>query len=88
VRGPPVLHDRDRHGKLDAAEGLERIDHRTEAPGMHLILECLLKPPEPFAVFRHRLHIFWEDDLLSGRGTDNLTEPAQVGWAPRVAWPV
>jgi hypothetical protein len=23
-----------------------------------------------------------EDDVLSGRGTFNLTEPAQVGWAP------
>jgi hypothetical protein len=49
---------------------------------MHLILECLLKPPEPFTVFRHRSPICLEDDWLSGRGTDHLTEPAPVGWAP------
>jgi hypothetical protein len=67
---------------LDAAAGLERVDHGPEAPGMHLILEFQLKPPEPVAVFRHRPHLCLEDEVLSGRGTDDLTEPAPVGWAP------
>lgn len=82
---PPFCHDGDRDGALDAAEGLERVDHGMQAPGVHLILELLRKPSKTFAVFRHRPDVCWEDDWLRWRGTDDLTEPAPGG--PGSRWP-
>jgi hypothetical protein len=49
---------------------------------MHRLLEFLFEPLKMCAVFRHRPDVFLEDDLLRGRGTDDLTEPSQVGWSP------
>jgi hypothetical protein len=49
---------------------------------LNLILEFLLKALEAFSVFIHRPDIFLKDALLRGCGTDDLGEPAQVGWVP------
>ena len=42
----------------------------------------MLEPLETFAVVTHGSYVFLEDDLLSGRGTDDFREPPQVGRAP------
>jgi len=49
---------------------------------VHLVVEFLLKPSKPFAGRRHRPDVCVADHWLGGRGTDDLTEPAPVGWAP------
>ena len=45
-------------------------------------MEFEFKTPQPFRLFRDGLDIFLKDDLLRGGRTDDLTEPAQVSWAP------
>jgi len=45
-------------------------------------LECLCEPGQTFAVVRHGSDVFVENDVLRGCGTDHLTEPAEMGWAP------
>ena len=65
-----------------ATQGLERVDHRVEAPGFDLVLEFLFETLEAFGVFVDRSDIFLEDDLLRRGGTDHLAEPSQVGRAP------
>jgi len=80
--GPECGPERDRHGNLAAAGGLERRDHGTAAPGVHRLVGVLRKRPEPRAGCRHRPPICWGDGVLSGRGTAPLTAPASVGGAP------
>ena len=79
---PQFGHEGDRAGELDAAQGLERVNYGTEAPGGHLVVAFLLKPSKTFAMLRHRPDVCLEDNGLGGRGTDDLTAPAPVGWAP------
>jgi hypothetical protein len=64
------------------AAGLERVNYGMEAPGVPWVVEVRLKPSTTFARLRHRLAVCWADHGLGGRGTDTLTAPAQVGWAP------
>jgi len=45
-------------------------------------MEFLFEALETLGVVGDRVHASLEDNLLGRRGTDHLTEPAQVGWAP------
>ena len=53
-----------------------------EAPGLHLLVECVFQTPQTFSLFGDGLDVFLKDDLLRRGGTDHLAEPAQVGRAP------
>ena len=82
VRSPSSATGGHRHGALDTAQGLEGLDHRSEAPGLHLLVECEFQTPQAFRLFGDGLDVFLKDHLLRGCGTDHLAEPAQVGGAP------
>jgi hypothetical protein len=64
-----VRHGGHRHGALDTAQGLEGLDHRREAPGFPLLVECVFQTPQVFSLFRNGLDVFLKDHLLSGCGT-------------------
>jgi hypothetical protein len=72
----------DRHGELDAAPGLEGFDDGRSTPGLDRLGEFLLETRESLRVFIDRPAIFLEDHVLGRRGTDDLAEPPEVGWAP------
>ena len=57
-------HRGHRHGELDAAQGLEGLDHGREAPGLHLLVEFLFQTLEAFGLFGDGLDVFLKDDLL------------------------
>jgi hypothetical protein len=57
---------------LHPTQGLQGVDHWTQAPGFDLLLQFLFKTPKPCGVFVHRTDIFLEDDLLSGRWTNHF----------------
>jgi hypothetical protein len=80
--GPKFSHGGDRHGELDTAPSLERVDHRVEAPRCDRFFACLFETLEPCGVFGDRSDIGLEDDWLSGCGTDDLCEPPEMGRAP------
>ena len=73
-----------RHGAwtLDAAQGLEGVDHRPKPPGLPLVCAFLLSALQPCGVLGHSADVFWQDDLLCWRGTDDLAEPPERGRAP------
>jgi hypothetical protein len=74
-------NNRDRDSELDTTEGLQGVNHRSQVPALDVILEFLFEALEALGVFGDRVHVFLEDNLLGRRGTDDLTEPAQMGWA-------
>ena len=82
VRSPSSATSGDGHGELHTAQGLEGLDHRVQAPGFHLLVECLFETLEAFGVFVDRADIFLKDDLLRWGGTDHFSEPPEVGRAP------
>jgi hypothetical protein len=69
-------------GELHPTQGLEGLDQGEQTPGLYLFVEGLLQALEAFGVLGDRPDVLLEDDLLRGCGTDDLGEPAQVGWAP------
>jgi hypothetical protein len=73
----------DRHRELDAASGLKGLDHRRQAPGVDLRVELWFETLEAFGVLGDRPHLFLEDDVLRGGGTNHLGTPPERGWAPR-----
>jgi len=75
-------HHGNRHGTLHAAQGLQRLAHRGETPGLHVIGEFLLKTLEAFGGVVHRPDVCLQDDVLCRCGADDFREPAQVGRAP------
>ena len=77
-----LRHSGDGHGKLPPAQGLKRLDDRVHTPRCHLFVECLLQSLESLGVFGDRVHVFWEDELLGGGGTDHFREPSEVGGVP------
>ena len=78
----PFRHGGHGHGKLDATQGLERFDDRMQPPGFGLVLELLFETPQAFRVFVDGADLFLKDHVLSGGGTDHLSEPPEVGRAP------
>jgi hypothetical protein len=79
---PEFRHRGDRHRALDTTQGLERVDHRVEAPRFDLGVARLVKTLEACGVFVDRADIFLADEVLRGCGTADLCEPPQVGRAP------
>ena len=75
-------HGGHRHGALDPAQGLEGLDHRREAPGLHLLVECVFQTPQAFSLCSNGLDVFLKDQLLRGGGTHHVAEPSQVGGTP------
>src|SRR5262245_18029979 len=71
-----------RDSERDAAQGLERVDAGTEAPGRHAGLEFLCEPSKTFALCGYSADVCLENDVLRGGGPDDLTAPAQGSWAP------
>jgi hypothetical protein len=53
-----------------------------QAPGVDLLVEFLFQTLEAFGVLVDRSHVFLEDDLLGGGGTDHLGEPSEMGRTP------
>jgi len=72
-------HQGDGDGKLHAPQGLKRLDHRVETPGLNLILPFLVETLEAFGVIIHRPDIVLKDDLLSRWGADDFRKPSEVG---------
>src|SRR5882724_1496364 len=64
-------HGGDRHGALDTAPSLERVDHRVEAPRVDLCWACLCETLEPCGVVGDRSDLCLEDDWRSGCGTND-----------------
>jgi hypothetical protein len=63
-------HDRDRHGKLHAAQGLKGFDHGVEAPAFDMLLEFLFETVKTLGVFVDGTAVCLKDDLLSWCRTD------------------
>jgi hypothetical protein len=70
------------HDTLHATPGLEGFDHRTQAPDVDLLVECLFKALKSLGVGAHGPDICLEDHWLCGCGTDDLGEPSEMGWTP------
>ena len=75
-------HRRHRHRALDTAQGLEGLDDRREAPGVHLLMEFEFETAQTFSLCSDGLDVCLKDHVLRRGGTDHLTEPAQVGRTP------
>ena len=65
-----------------AAQGLQRLDHRGQTPGVDVLLEFLFESLEAFGVFVNRPDVCLQDDVLRGRGTDHFGEPSESGPGP------
>src|SRR5512139_3401099 len=74
---------RNGHDLLNTPEGLHRIHHRSEAPGLHLFAQALLNPTEAFHVLGDGAEVLLVDDLLCRGGARDTSEVAQVGIGPR-----
>jgi hypothetical protein len=70
------------HRDLDATPRVEGVDHRLEPPGLPLVCEGLLEARKPCGVLGYGTDVFLKDDLLGGRGTNDLAEPPQGSGAP------
>ncbi len=75
-------HHRDGHGELHATQSLKGLDHRVQAPRLHVVLECLVETLEAFGVFGHGSDIFLKDDVLCWCGADHFRQPPERGRAP------
>jgi hypothetical protein len=64
-----------RHGAWPAAEGLEGLDHRLQAPSCALVVACWCQALEPFGLFGHSPDLFVKDDWLRRRWTHDFGEP-------------
>jgi hypothetical protein len=70
------------HRALDRAQGLQGLNGRRPAPGVHLLVERECETPQPCRLGRHGLDVFLKDDLLRQCGTHHLAAPSQVGGTP------
>jgi hypothetical protein len=70
------------HRELHPTQGLERLDHRLQAPGFDLRLQSWLQSLEAVGVLIDRADVFLENELLRWGGTDHFREPPQVGRVP------
>jgi hypothetical protein len=61
---------------------LQRLDHRVQTPGVHVLWPFLCETLEAFGRLMHRTDMFLADEVLSRCGTDHLSEPSEVGRAP------
>jgi hypothetical protein len=67
---------------MHPAQGLQRLDHRVQAPRCDVLLELLFPTLQACRVFGDRPDVVLEDHLLRRGGTDDFAEPPEVGRAP------
>jgi hypothetical protein len=80
-------HHGDGYGERHAAQGLESVNYRAQAPRCDLLLEFLVETLEECSVFSNGTDVFLQADVLSRGRTDDLGEPWR--WAGfHVARPV
>jgi hypothetical protein len=77
-----VGHHGHGHGTWDAAQGLERLNHRGQAPRFALGLACLFETLESFGLLRNGTDICLQDAVLRRCGADDCRKPPEVGRAP------
>jgi hypothetical protein len=70
------------HGAWHTTQGLQGVDHRTQAPGCDLLWQCLVKTPKTCGVCVHRTDIVLENAVRSGRWTHDFGEPSEGSRAP------
>jgi hypothetical protein len=75
-------HHGDGHGAWHTAPGVQRLDHRVQAPGFHVIVSCLFEALEAFGRLMNRTAICLKDEVRRWCGTDHRRAPAEVGRAP------
>ena len=75
-------HGGHRHRARDTTQGLEGLDDRREAPGLHRLVACVFQTPQTFSLCSDGLDVCLKDNWRRGCGTDDLAEPAQVGRTP------
>jgi hypothetical protein len=75
-------HRGHRHRALDTTPGLEGLDDRREAPGLHRLVACVFQTPQTCRLCRDGLDVFLKDHGRREGGTDALAELAQVGRTP------
>ena len=75
-------HGGHRHGPRDAAQGLEGLDHRSEAPGLPWRGACVFQTLEACGLCGNGLDVCRKDHGLRWGRTDHGTEPAEGGGTP------
>lgn len=74
--------DGDRDEKLDAAQGLQRVDDRIQPPGRRPLEQLGLEAMHPIHLLIDGADRFLKHDLLRRRGADDLREVASMGLIP------
>jgi hypothetical protein len=81
-QGAAFRHGGDRTSALHAPQGLAGLDHRVQAPRLHVSWPCLFKTLEAFGVFGHGTDICLQDAVLRRGRADHCREPPERGGAP------
>ncbi len=79
---PQFGDDRDGDQPLHAAERLQRLHDGIQAPRRPDLPQFGFESPESVDLFIDRAQRFLEDNLLRGRGTDDLGEVPAMGGVP------
>src|SRR6266566_9162225 len=82
VRSPSSCDGGDRHRELHAAECLQGVDHRIEAPWLCLLEQLGLQAMQKLGVFGDGPNVLLEDDLLGRGGQHEASEPADMFGPP------
>src|SRR5438034_9874360 len=72
----------DRHRELHAAECLQGVDHRIEAPWLCLLEQLGLQAMQKLGAFGDGPNVLLEDDLLGRGGQHEASEPADMFGPP------
>jgi hypothetical protein len=70
------------HGARDAAQGLQRLDHRGQTPGVDGLAACLRQPLEAVGGFLDGPDRVLKNHGWSGHGAAHCRAPPEVGRAP------
>ena len=78
----PFSHHRDGNRAVDAPEGLQGVDNRSQPPGVALVFACMVEALEALSGLRHSPDRRLADDRRRRGRPDHFPEPTPVGWAP------
>src|SRR2546428_14057232 len=76
---PELGHQDDGARELHPPQRLDRLHHRVQPPALHRLLQLALQPLEPLLLLGDRARVLLEDNLLGGRRTHHLGQPAEMG---------
>jgi hypothetical protein len=79
---PEFGHKGHGDGELDTPQRLQRLDHRRQASGIHVVLPFSPQTLQAFGLFMNRAHVCLENNRLHRCGTDHFGEPPEMGRAP------